>query len=160
MNARDRRRARRRAKALVAGGLGGDALAQSSGRVLRAVPVWTQPGDFHSWFVPVAIDDRLAGYFHLGDDLVLLGYSSFQRHTGSVEGCPPKKSWLNRAVIRRTAATLARPEESLGRPYLNFDVRGSRLAWAVDATSADGGKRTIFVAGDAVYDDSAGRGLG
>lgn len=130
---------------LLASGLVGNA-APTGADVLEPIPVADPAGrDLHSWFVPVAAGDELAGFAELSPDLELLRYSAFS-------GRPPVTAWTDPETIRQRAERASRPGESLGEPFLTYDREPSRLAWAVTATDPAGGSRTLYVTGDYVYE--------
>jgi hypothetical protein len=108
-----------------------------------------------SWFVPVTVGKLLSGFFQFLPDLTLMRYSSFQRRDDSLEGCPSAKSWADVETIRRHAGKSARPGETPGGAFLTYDRAPSRLAWAVALNSPDGTARTVFVAGQAVWEATA-----
>lgn len=134
---------RRAAELLDAGLLGG---APPSSRLLEPIPV-IDPNDgmLHSWFVPAAVGEWLAGFAELLPDLELLRYSSFPNTTELA-------AWTDPATVRARAAPLARADEKLGDPILSYDREPSRLAWLVKATDAGGSTRQLVVAGDLVYE--------
>ncbi len=136
---------RRAAELLDAGLLGG---AAPSAAILEPIPV-VDPADgrLRSWFVPVAVEDGLAGFAELRPDLELLRYSSFPRPADL-------GAWTDPGAVRRRAAELARGDETLGEPVLSFDREPSRIAWLVTATDPEGRSRRLFVAGDFVYEES------
>lgn len=143
-----------RARALLQSGEIGSVAARRSGRVGQPIPVRRPDGGVHSWFVPVTVGDRLAGFFEFLPDLTLMRYSSFQRQEDSVEGCPPADSWIDADTVRRRVDAKARPGERVGEPYLTFDREPSRLAWAAILTSPGGATRTLYIAGDAIWEAS------
>lgn len=140
------------ARKLLRGAMFGSTLVAASGRAEAPIAVQTPQGRLHSWFVPVTVGNQLAGYFQFLPDLTLMGYSSFQRRDDSLDGCPLAESWYDPDTIRSLAGTLARPGETAGRPYLTYDRAPSRLAWGVPLTSPDGSRRTVLVAGQAVWE--------
>ena len=140
------------ARNLLRGGMFGSILVAASGRAETPVAVQTPEGRLHSWFVPVTVGNQLAGYFQFLPDLTVMGYSSFQRKDDSLNGCPVAESWTDPDTIRGLAGTLAGPGETAGTPYLTYDRAPSRLAWGVPLTSPAGTKRTVLVAGQAVWE--------
>jgi hypothetical protein len=141
-----------RAETLLRSGEIGSSMVRKSGRIGTPIAVLEPGGGLHSWFVPVAIGNRLAGFLQLLPDLTMMRYSSFQRRDDSMEGCPPEESWIDAETVRRRARESARPGETLGEPFLTYDQAPSRLAWAVPLTSPDGATRTLHVAGRAVWE--------
>jgi hypothetical protein len=109
----------------------------------------------HSWFVPLEIGPKLAGFAQLLPSLVPLRFSSFQRNPSDCENCPDVADWTDPARIRARAATLAHEDEELSQPVLSYDQSPSRVAWRVLAKSTAGVGRPLFVAGKAVYEGRA-----
>jgi hypothetical protein len=134
----------------------GDAELRASATVGDPIPV-ADPSDggLHSWFVPIAEGEKLAGFAELLPDLTFVRYSSFQRGPGDTAGLPDLAAWTDADAIRRRAETVLGPGESLGDPVLTYDRSPSRLAWAVSATDAAGRSRMLYVAGDYVYEQPA-----
>lgn len=149
-----------RAAAIFASGLAGDQLVRERGGIGQPIPVHGSAGDLHSWFVPVTVGEKLAGFLQLLPDLALMRYSSFQRRESSLEGCPEAALWIDPERIRTTARSAAGPEDELGEPVLTFDGAPDRLAWAVPASTAAGEQRRIFVAGEAAWVERPGAGAG
>ncbi len=142
------------AESLLRGGSFGNPLVAGSGRIGEPIEVQTPDGRLHSWFVPVIVSDRLAGFFQFLPDLTLMRYSSFQRMDDSLEGCPAAESWIDPAAIRRQAENKARPGETVGAPVFTYDRAPSRLAWAIPLKSQAGATRTLFIAGNAAWEGS------
>jgi hypothetical protein len=144
---------RLRIAGLLETGLIGDAAPLEGARVLKPIPVADPAsGNLHSWFVPVAVDKTLAGFAEVRPDLELVRYSSFQRRPGEAADLT---DWTDPETIRRHAARASRPDETLGEPILTYDREPSRVAWAVTATDRTGRSRTLYVAGDYVYERPA-----
>ena len=133
----------------------GGSLVVSSGRLGAPLAVRSPDGTLHSWFVPVAVKDRLAGFLQVLPDLTLMRYAAFQRREDSLEGCPAAASWTDVAAIRRVAREQARSGETVGVPVLTYDREPSRLAWSVPLTSPGKGSRTLLVAGEQVWEARA-----
>lgn len=149
-----------RAELLVTSGLAGDRFLRDKGQIGQPIEVQGPGGARHSWFVPVTVGERLAGFLQLLPDLAFLRYSSFQRREGELEGCPEARLWLDREAIRATAREEACAEEELGEPVLSFDGSPERIAWAVPARAPGGEERTIFVAGATAWTrETGGAGL-
>lgn len=141
--------AQRRVTEMLDSGLLGDAELRPSATVSEPIPV-VDPTDagLHSWFVPIAVGEQLAGFAELLPDLTFVRYSSFQHR-------PELAAWTDTGTIRRRARTLSRTDESLGEPVLTYDRDPSRLAWTVSATDPAGDTRTLYVAGDHAYEQPA-----
>jgi len=148
-------RLRNRAQELIRADQAGGLMVRRSGRVGQPVPVLGPGGALHAWFVPVTVDELLAGFFEFRPDLTLTRYSSFQRRQDSLDGCPAAGTWLDVNSILQRAKRVFRPDEQALPPYLTFDESPSRLAWAVVLESPGGKRRTVFVAGDAVWEQRA-----
>lgn len=146
---------RRVAELLSAGSIGDEALREAA-RVLKPIPVADPAtGRPHSWFVPVAIDDMLAGFAELQPDLELVRYSSFQRHSADTTDLPDVSDWTDPGTIRQRAARISRRDETLGEPILTYDRAPTRIAWGVRATDSKGRARTLYVVGDYAYEQPA-----
>jgi hypothetical protein len=135
---------------LFSGVLGGE--DEREAVVGDPVPVESPPGTTHSWFTPILRRSELIGYVLLRRDLAPLGYSGFARPQAS-------DLWLDRDAIRSRAARLARPEETAEEPYLSFQSPANRLAWAVPLRGTDGRLRTVFVAGESVFESGPGENI-
>ncbi len=72
----DSRAVGRRARALLAGGDRASPWLRAAGQG-EAVPVLHPDGGLHSWFVPITVDGRIAGFFQVLPDHTLLRYSTF-----------------------------------------------------------------------------------
>ena len=142
----------RRARELLTGGDFASPLVRTAGQVGEAVPVLHPDGGLHSWFVPITVDGRIAGFFQLLPDHTLLRYSTFQRHEDTLDGCPPAASWLDREAILSRLHEKKRPDETVGPLFLSYDRTPERLAWAVVLTTARGATRTLYVSGRAVWE--------
>jgi hypothetical protein len=128
-------------------------------RVGPPIAVIDPTGRQHSWFVPLEIGSKLAGFAQLLPSLEPLAFSRFQQRSPDYADCPDVEDWTNRARVLELASTLARQDERLSEPVLTFDHNPSRLAWSVEAKSQSGAKRTLFVAGKAVYEGTGAGGL-
>ena len=144
---------RRRVAELLEAGLLGDAALRQTATIREPIPV-AEPegGRLHSWFVPLTIDHKLAGFAELRPDLELLRYSSFQRRPDDTARLPDLADWTDPEAIRHKATRIARDGEALGEPVLTYDRFPSRLAWALPATDPAGHARTLYVTGDHAYE--------
>lgn len=144
-------RVRRRVGELASAGLIDEEGLPEEAEVLDPIPVVDPAGgDRHSWFVPVARGERLAGFAQLLPDLQLMSYSTFPPgDEGSA--LPELADWTDAATIRDRAERIAAPDETVGEPVLTFDRSASRLAWRVPATDPSGASRALFVVGDFAY---------
>ena len=152
VSSNDSRAVGRRARALLAGGDCASPLVRAAGQVGEAVPVLHPDGGLHSWFVPITVDGRIAGFFQLLPDHTLLRYSTCQRHEDTLDGCPPAASWLDREAILSRLHEKKRPDETVGPLFLSYDRTPERLAWAAVLTTARGATRTLYVSGRAVWE--------
>jgi hypothetical protein len=148
-------RFRARAEDLLRSRTIGDAPVNASGRVESPVAVLTPSGQLHSWFVPVTVGDRLAGFVQFMPDGAFMRFSSFQRRAGDLAGCPVAADWLDSNRIKGRAEALRRPDETSGDPFLTYDKVPDRLAWAVPLTGADGTARLVYVVGETVYESAS-----
>ena len=146
----------KRAEALLRSGEIGSAVVRETGRIGAPIPVLTPERQRHSWFVPIAAGDRLAGFLQLLPDLTVLRYSSFQRREDRLDGCPPAELWIDTEKIRRVAQEKARPGETAGEPYLTYDRVPSRLVWAIPLSTTGGATRTLYIAGRAIWEARPG----
>jgi hypothetical protein len=121
------------------------------GAIGNAIAVTDRGGELRFWFVPVVVDDQIAGYFRVGVDLSDLRWSSFQRRPDTLAGCPPATLWLDTEVIRGRALSLAHPGEVASAPRLSFDRIPDRIAWLVRLETPAGEGRDVFIAGYAVW---------
>ncbi len=143
--------ARRVAEWALASGQADDALAAAQGRLLEPVPIRSPGGGAAGWIVPIGLGRTLLGYVQLDEACRFHRYASFRRSTGTNEEGPTVAEWLDAVTITKRARSLAEPGETLGAPELTYDRSPDRLAWAVRASRPDGGQRTIYVAGTAVW---------
>ena len=144
-------KAQKKALSLFRSGIVGSTLVEEKGAVATPIPVRDPEGEFASWFVPIIVADRIAGFFQFSPRLDLLRYASLQKEPESVDDCPTAASWIDPETVKNRAKILATDDEVLSSPYLTYDANISRLAWAVRAMKHDGGSRLIYVAGDYVY---------
>jgi len=142
----------RQARSLLESGEIGGSLVQSSGQIEPAKALLDQYGKLHSWFVPVTVGDRLAGFFQFLPDLTMMRYSSFQRHDNSIEGCPTKELWLDEAAILSRFQDYAGAGACVGKPYLTYDKSPSRVVWAAVFKASDGTTRTLQATGKTIED--------
>jgi hypothetical protein len=141
----------KRARELLRSGKTGGLTIRKSGHVEQPIPVLGPNRDLHSWFVPVTVGELLTGFFEFQPDLTLMRYSSFQRREDSLEGCPTSESWIDAKSIRRRIDNDA-PDEKVRELFLSYDKAPSRLAWVVVLESSDGTSRSLYVAGNAVWE--------
>jgi len=141
---------RKRVEQLLAAGFLGQ--RSSALRIGSPIPIVDSNDRLHSWFVPLEIGSKLAGFAQLLPSLVPLRFSSFQRNPSDFDSCPDLSDWTDVATIRAHAATLAHAGEELSQPVLSYDQNPSRVAWRVLTKSASGTSRPLFVAGTAVYE--------
>jgi len=141
----------RQARRLLHQGAAQDASVTQRGKVLLPLPVLTPRHVLESWFVGVAIGDRLAGFFQFSPELVLRRYSTFLSRLDALDACPLAAAWVDVETVRARAQSLLQPGEKAGTPYLSYDGSPDRLAWAVPITTSSGDQRLVYVAGDYVY---------
>jgi hypothetical protein len=122
--------------------------------------VMNPDGGQHSWFVPLEVGPKLAGFAQFLTSLVPLRVSGFQQASGNYDRCPDLADWTDVSRILGRASSMAREGEQLSEPILTYDRDPSRLTWRVLAKSSSGASRYLFVAGTAVYEASGSRGLG
>ncbi|MCP4304782.1 MAG: hypothetical protein GY788_07905 [bacterium] len=129
----------------------------SSGRIGEPIRIIGPTGAPHGWFVPITDGEVLTGFVELEVDRQVRRSSTFQRRPGSLAGCPAAASWLDTDTIRRRAEAVLRPGDATRAPYLSYDRVPDRLAWAVSVVSADGGERTVYVAGEVAWEGGGGQ---
>jgi len=144
-------RIRAHAQHLLRDGTIGNTLVVSSGHIETPIEVQTLDGRLHSWFVPVIVGNQLAGFFQFLQDGTYMRFSSFQRRTGELAGCPAVADWLDLDRIQARAEVERRPDETSNTPFLTYDRSPDRLVWAVPLRDARGVVRFVYVAGQTVY---------
>jgi len=126
-----------------------DQLVRERGTVGAPIPIEHPERDAASgpvgWFIPVTIDDLLAGFFVFDPDGALRRWSTFQRHSGDLTGCPTAVSWTSASAIVRTARQAGVPGDP-DEPYLSYDRVPDRIAWIVPFPTA-----AVYVAGAAYW---------
>lgn len=137
-----------------------DRRTDSHMRVGTPLPVMHPEGGQHSWFVPLEVGNKLAGFAQMLMTLEPLRFSGFQRVSGNLDECPDTADWTAPDRILSRAATLAKPDERLSAPVLTYELDPSRLVWRIKACLPSGSSRSLFVAGTAVYDGSDHGGWG
>lgn len=146
---------------LLRRGVIGTAQVIESGLVGTPIAVQAPDGLLNSWFVPITIGDLLAGFIQFLPDGTFMRFSSFQRHAGSLAGCPAAADWLDPDRIQARAKGHRQSDERSGEPFLTFDKSPDRLVWAVPMTKPGGDVRYVYVAGKIVYvaspDDTTGQ---
>jgi hypothetical protein len=128
-----------------------DPLVSQKGKLVWPIPVHSPQGKIDSWFVAVTVEGRIVGFFQLAPDLTLQRYASFLRRPGSIEGSPLAGTWLDPEQITARASTLLQPGETAELLHMTYDRNPDRLAWQVNVRAPEGVTRTIFVAGEYVY---------
>jgi hypothetical protein len=141
-------------KQLASAGLTGPFLRDRA-RSGPAIPIRDAHGALHSWFVPVLVEDQLAGFFRVDPDGRHWSWSSFQRRPDTLGGCPAANLWFDLDAIRQRALSLAQANEVAQTPQLSFDRIPDRLAWRVRLQAPSGEWRDVFVAGSAVWPASS-----
>lgn len=142
---------RARALELLRGGNVAADLVTTPGRVETPLAVQAPDGRLHSWFVPVTVGNQIAAFFQFLRDGTFMRFSSFQRRTGELVGCPAAADWLEPNRIQARAQAQRQAEETIGEPFLTYDRSPDRLVWAVPLTNARGEVRFVYVAGKTVY---------
>ena len=130
-------------------GITQDSLVERLGTVEKAIPIYGPGLNIVSYFVGITVKDKIVGFMQFNLKYRLMRYSTFQRHKGSLEGCPLAKSWLDSNYILSLAKTKISPCRELMTPYLTYDKEITRVVWAVKTRNEH--MRTIYVAGKYVY---------
>jgi hypothetical protein len=142
---------RAQAQELLRGRTFGSDLIASSGCIETPIAVQSPSGRLHSWFVPVTVGDQLVGFFQFLSDGTFMRFSSFQRQTSDLAGCPVAADWLDLNRIQARAEVQRQPDETSSDPFLTYDRTPDRLVWAVPLTNARGKVRLVYIAGKTVY---------
>ncbi len=140
--------ASRIAEDALASGLADDAFARAHGRWLPPLRITDAAGTAAGWMVPLAFEDRLLGFAHLGDDGTFHRYAAFHQRPRDVENCPSVASWTDPRTIRARARLAVDADARLTDPVLTSDGSPDRLVWRVTAIDRDGRRRHVHVAGD------------
>ena len=148
------------ARSALRGGVVKSDLVVASGRVEAPIAIQAPDGPLHSWFVPVTVRGQLAGFFQFLASGAFVRFSSFQRRSDDLAGCPPAADWLDLERIASRARARARSGETTGKPFLTYDRSPDRLVWAVPLTQAPGESRLLYVAGETVYAPSSAESTG
>ncbi len=114
----------------------------------------------HSWFVGLTQDDRLVALFQFLLDGTVMRYSTYQRRAGDLTQSPLARDWLDAEAARTRAAARQRAGEKVEDVWLTFDRSPDRLVWAATLRSREGDGRTLFVAGDSVYEPPSSAAFG
>ncbi len=125
-----------------------DDLARRGGRILDPIALVAPDGSMAGWVVPVALAARLLGFIQLERDGTFHRYAAWD-HRG--EHPHLVQDWLDESQIIARASRIALSSEQLSRPRLSYHRHPDRLAWEVIGTAADGTRRRILVAGEAVW---------
>jgi hypothetical protein len=126
-------------------------------RVGKPLAVLNADGSQHSWFVPLQVGTKLAGFAQLLPSLTPLRFSGFQHSPDNYDNCPDVADWTDPDRVLARAKAIARPDEELSQPVLSYDQHPDRLAWRVTATSSSGVSRSLFVAGTAAFEGRSAR---
>ena len=128
-----------------------DSSLLESGAIENPVRILTPAGEMHSWFVPVVITQRLAGFFQFDHTGEFMRFSSFNTSPGVFDACPLADNWLSKDKIGVVAESLAYDDEILATPFLSYDGSPERIAWLVKARRPNGECRNLMVTGEVVY---------
>jgi hypothetical protein len=139
------------ARQLLENGSFGDETVRRSAAIAEPLLVSGPRREPHSWLVGLTIADRLVSVFQFLLDGTVMRYSSYQRTPGDLTHSPPARDWLDAEVVRARATASARTGERAEDVWLTYDRNPDRVVWAVLLRS-NAVSRTLFVAGDAVYE--------
>lgn len=130
-----------------------NSVVRKKGKTGIPIPVYTPDGkDVVSWFVGVTVGDRITSFLQFDDAGKLIRYSSFQRDSGTIEGCPSADTWLKSTHAKNRARSMVGKGALVKRPYLSYHQNITRLAWIVRVTERGGIERTVYVSGDSVFE--------
>jgi len=118
-----------------------------------AAPVCDPLGNFHSWVVPLTIDEKLVAWAQFSSQLVLQRFSLFLRREEDLGRCPNEADWFDPDVVRRRIIRKLGAEVDLSAPILTFDRDPSRLVWLAETRDSSGLRKRWFVAGQSVWQD-------
>jgi len=139
------------ARQLLDSGSYGDEPVRRSAAIAEPLLVAGPRREPHSWLVGLTIADRLAAVFQFLLDGTVMRYSSYQRKAGDLTHGPPARDWLDADVVRAHATANARPGERIEDLWLTYDRNPDRVVWAARLRGG-ASSRTLFVAGDSVYE--------
>ena len=153
-------RMRALAQRLMDSGTFGDEQVRRSAAIAEPLLVVGPRREPHSWLVGLTQDDRLVALFQFLLDGTVMRYSTYQRRAGDLTQCPLARDWLDAESARTRAAARQRADENVEDVWLTFDRSPERLVWAATLRSREGGGRTLFVAGDSVYEPPTSSAFG
>jgi hypothetical protein len=130
----------------------GDEQVRQSAAIAEPLLVVGPHREAHSWLVGLTQNDRLVALFQFLLDGTVMRYSTYQRRPGDLAHSPLARDWLDPESARARVAALARADEQVEGVWLTFDRNPDRLVWAATLRGGEGGRRTLFVAGDSVYE--------
>ncbi|HUN07120.1 MAG TPA: hypothetical protein PLQ56_10995 [Aggregatilineales bacterium] len=136
---------------LINSGQIGDSLIRHRGKVEQPIVVVDADDKPESWFVGVIVDERIAGFLQLDLHGRLRRYSSFQRRSETLEGCPPAKDWLDPETILGLVRARVDPGATLSVPTLSYDRSPDKIVWRINIVDQSGQASTVFVAGNYAY---------
>ena len=139
------------ARQLLDRGSFGDETVRRSAAIAEPLLVSGPGREPHSWLVGLTIGDRLVSVFQFLLDGSVMRYSSYQRRPGDLTHSPPARDWLDAEVVKARASAKARSGERAEEVWLTYDRNPDRVVWAVLLRGSQA-SRTVFVAGDAVYE--------
>jgi hypothetical protein len=113
---------------------------------LVPVRIHEPTGEAAGWFVGLVDGERLIGFIQLGPDLAF-GRASAFGGTGQAA-----RDWLDADRVSEVAASVTRPGERLGEPYLSYDSSPDRIGWIVPLIDSDGGTRQLMVTGSSAFE--------
>jgi len=120
--------------------------------IVDPIPILGENLKMRGWMIAAQSGDQLVGYLQLSKELEFLRFSSFQRNSNSLEGCPFAKNWLEPKTILEKAISFAGKKVTMSEPYLSFHHDISRLSWIIPAETEKKVKYKIYVVGDYVFD--------
>jgi hypothetical protein len=114
-------------------------------RAVRVEPILVRAleGQPSYWLVPIAADDRLAGFLRLSLGGKLLAYGRFGQ-AQRLGDCPPLSHVSEDMADQEIHKAFAGGHEEISRPQLVHDGPVDRIAWLSRGRSADGTNRLLF----------------
>jgi hypothetical protein len=120
-------------------------LPVAASTTLVPVPIKDPDGEVTiGWLVAVVDGNAMTGFVQLGSD--------FAFHRSSVFGVEQNAGdWLDADRVREIARSRLNQDETLGTPYLSYDVAPERVGWIVPVNGPGGSQRRLMVTGGSAF---------